>query len=251
MSLRFPPYTVLSLIALLLLMQTELFGGPPFRTDDPVPIGLHHGEIYLFSTGLVDAGGFSGTGPAIEFNYGLLPNTHVHLVLPLAFSDPNGKGSHIGYGDTELGVKYRFVIQTDALPDIATFPIMEIPTGNSQNGLGNGDVQIYLPVWLQKDIGNWTIYGGSGYWINHGAGNKDWIFTGLLVQYNFSENLFFGTEIFHQTPSSISMQDNTGVHVGGGIPVLGTYQILFSADAGNGITRYKHFAYYLGLYHEL
>ncbi len=225
--------------------------GPPFRTDDPIPIGFHHGEIYLFSTGVVDASGFGGIGPAFEFNYGAFPNTHLHLVLPLAFSTPSGGSTQMGYGDTELGVKYRFVEQSDIVPDVATFPIIEVPTGNSSRGLGNGSDQIYLPVWLQKDIGKWTVYGGAGYWINHGTGNKDWFFSGILVQYNFTDEFFLGTELFHQTPSSVYATDNTGVHIGGGIPLLPEYQVIFSADAGNGITSYKHFAYYIGLYHVI
>ncbi len=239
------------LVPLLMLLRTDGWAGPPFRTDDPIPIGFHHGEVYLFSTGLVDAGGLSGIGPAVEFNYGLLPDTHVHIILPLAYSAPHGQATHIGYGDTELGVKYRFLTQTDALPDVATFPIVEIPTGNSPDGLGNGNTQLYLPLWLQKDVGKWTIYGGGGYWINRGAGNENWVFSGLLMQYNFTDNLFLGMEIFHQTPSSITVHDNTGLHFGGGFPVLDGYQIIYSADAGNGITSYKHFAYYLGLYHEM
>ena len=103
--------------------------------------------------------------------------------------------------------------------------------------------------WLQKDIGKWTIYGGGGYWINPGTGNKNWEFSGILVQYNFTDTFFIGAELFHQTPSSIYSNDNTGLHLGCGIPLIKNYQILISSDLGNGITSYKHFSYYLGLYH--
>ena len=233
----------------LLTFNKCIFAGPPFRTDDPIPVSFFHGELYLFSTGIFDAAGSSGIGPAIEFNYGVLPNTQFHIVIPLAFSSPKDEPSHIGYGDTEVGVKFRFVNQTDILPDIATFPLVEIPTGNASKSLGNGKAQIYLPIWLQKDIGKWTIYGGGGYWINPGPENKNWEFAGILIQYNFTDNFFLGAELFHQTPSSINSPDNTGIHFGGGIPVIKNYQILFSADLGNGISSYKHFSYYLGLYH--
>ncbi len=243
-------YFILLLILLFSGIK-ETLAGPPFRTDDPVPIGFHHAEVYLFSAGVIDASGFSGICPAFEFNYGAFPNTHLHVVLPLAFSSPSGGPTQMGYGDTELGVKYRFVQQTDYLPDIATFPILEVPTGSSSRGLGNGGSQIYLPLWLQKDIGKWTVYGGAGYWINSGAGNEDWVFSGILIQYNFTDDFFLGTELFHQTPSSIYTKDNTGVHFGGGIPLMPGYQLIFSGDAGNGITSYKHFSYYIGLYHQI
>jgi hypothetical protein len=31
------------------------FAGPPFRTDDPIPVDYRHGEIYLFSAGTHEA----------------------------------------------------------------------------------------------------------------------------------------------------------------------------------------------------
>lgn len=236
-------------IFVLLLFARAIFAGPPFRTDDPIPVPYLHGELYFFSTGTIDATGTSGIGPAVEFNYGIFPNTQFHLVLPIAFSAPKGTASQFGYGDTELGVKFRFVNQNEIIPDVATFPILEVPTGNASKNLGNGKAQLYLPLWLQKDIGNWTIYGGAGYWINPGIRNKNWDFSGILVQYSFSHDFFLGAELFHQTPSSVGAPNNTGLHIGGGIPLLKETQILWSCDPGNGITSYKHFSYYVGLYH--
>lgn len=236
-------------ILVLLLFARPIFAGPPFRTDDPIPVPYFHGEMYLFSTGTLDGTGSSGIGPAVEFNYGIFPNTQFHLVLPIAFNEPKGMASHFGYGDTEFGVKFRFVDQGEVIPDVATFPILEVPTGDASRNLGNGKAQLYLPLWLQKDIGDWTIYGGAGYWINPGAGNKNWDFSGILVQYNFSDIFFLGAELFHQSPSSITAPNNTGLHIGGGIPVLKDTQILWSCDPGNGITAYKHFSYYVGIYH--
>ncbi len=152
---------ILAAAATLLSAVAVAFAGPPFRTDDPIPVPYMHGELYLFSTGVVDGTGTSGVGPAVEFNYGILPNTQFHLVAPMAYDAPKGGTSYAGYGDTEVGVKYRFVEQSEYIPDIGSFPLVEVPTGNAAKGLGNGKAQLYLPVWLQKDIGNWTIYGGG------------------------------------------------------------------------------------------
>lgn len=234
---------------LCLLTASVSFAGPPFRTDDPIPVPYKHGELYLFTTGVIDGTGESGVGPAVEFNYGVLPNTQFHIVFPISFDAPKGGTSYAGYGDTEVGVKYRFVEQSKYIADVGLFPLVEIPTGNAAKGLGSGTTQVYVPLWLQKDIGNWTLYGGDGYWYNPGPGNKNWDFSGILVQYNFSDVLFLGAEIFHQTPSSADLPGYTGIHIGGSVPVAKNYEILFSGDAGNGITSYKHFGYYLGLYH--
>ena len=64
------------------------WAGPPFITDDPEPVPLHHWEIYLASQAAHDAGGWSGTSPHVEVNYGALPNLQLHLIAPIAFSAP-------------------------------------------------------------------------------------------------------------------------------------------------------------------
>jgi hypothetical protein len=71
------------LSALWLIPTVSTLAGPPFRTDDPIPVDYHHGEVYLFSTGTRDSDGTGGVGPAVEFNYGILPDTQFHLIAPL------------------------------------------------------------------------------------------------------------------------------------------------------------------------
>ena len=36
-----------------------------------------------------------------------------------------------GLGDTEIGMKYRFIHETDTTPQVGTFPIMHIPTATA------------------------------------------------------------------------------------------------------------------------
>ena len=84
-------------------------------------------------------------------------------------------GLSVGYAYTELGLKYRFVQETENFPQIGIFPIVEIPTIKN-NEFGNGMTQVYIPVWAQKSWGNLTTYGGGGYWINPGANNRNCVF---------------------------------------------------------------------------
>jgi hypothetical protein len=81
--------------------------GPPFATDDPEPVDYQHGEFYIASQHTETAGGWSGTAPHFELNYGVVPNVQLHLIAPLAYAAPSGGRTHYGYGDTELGVKFR------------------------------------------------------------------------------------------------------------------------------------------------
>jgi hypothetical protein len=224
--------------------------GPPFRTDDPEPVELHHWEVYGFSTATHVKGDSSGILPGIEINYGALPEMQLHIVLPLAFDRPEGSGTKFGYGDTELGVKYRFVNEDENgwRPQIGIFPLLELPSGNEARGLGTGHVHAFIPLWLQKGLGKWLSYGGGGYWINPGAGNKNYWFLGWLVQRQVTDDLALGGEIFHQSADTIGGEDQTGFNLGGIWDITEHYHLLFSA--GRGIlhaTTTNAFSYYLAL----
>ena len=188
--------------------------GPPFVTDDPEPVELHHWEVYLGSQFVHDADGASGTLPHLEVNYGALPNLQLHVIAPVAFNAPTDASRQAGYGDTELGAKYRFLDEADGQPQIGVFPLVELPTGDAGRGLGSGHTQVFLPVWLQKTYGTWTTYGGAGYWINPGAGNRNWWFTGWLLQKQVRPNLAVGAEIFHETAQSGGGRSDTKMNLG-------------------------------------
>jgi len=188
--------------------------GPPFVTDDPEPVEYQHWEVYLGSQYQHASDGASGTLPHVEVNYGAMPNLQLHLIAPVAFDAPAGASRQFGYGDTELGAKYRLLDEGDDTPQVGIFPLVELPTGSAARGLGSGHTQVFLPVWLQKSFGTWTTYGGGGYWINPGAGNRNWWFTGWLIQKKVSTNLTVGAEIFHETAQSDRGESATKANLG-------------------------------------
>ncbi len=155
----------------------EVFAGPPFVTDDPETVAYQHGEVYLASQHIETADGWAGTAPHVEVNYGVVPNVQLHLIAPLVYNAPTAGSAHYGYGDTELGVKFRFVQESEYLPQVGVFPLLEVPTGNEGVGLGAGHVLAFFPLWIQKSWGKedskWTMYGGGGYGINSGVGNEN------------------------------------------------------------------------------
>ena len=217
-------------IALWIIVATQLaWAGPPFTTDDPEPVEYHHWEVYLASQLAHDKGGWSGTSPHFEVNYGAIPNLQLHLIAPVSYTAPSHEATRFGYGDTELGVKYRFFEETDHFPQIGVFPLIELPTGNRERGLGSGHAQVFLPLWLQKSFGPWTTYGGSGYWINPGKDNRNWWFTGWLLQREITSELTLGTEIFHETPSEKEGDSDTKLNFGGIYNFSDMYHLLFSA----------------------
>src|ERR1035438_2815673 len=135
------------------------FGGPPFVTDDPEPVEYQHWEFYIASMHSELGGDWSGTVPQFEVNYGVVPDLQLHLIVPLAYDLPPEEVGHYGLGDIELGAKYRFIQETNGLPQVGVFPLVALPTGSAQDNLGNGHSQAFLPLWVQKNWGSWTAYG--------------------------------------------------------------------------------------------
>lgn len=224
--------------------------GPPFRTDDPIPVEPGHWEVFGFSTATRIRGDTSGILPGIDANYGAAPDLQLHAALPLAFDSPSGSGTRFGYGDTEFGFKYRFVTgdPADWRPDVAIYPTIDFPTGNAAKNLGSGHTRVFLPLWFQKSIGKWTTFAGPGYWVNPGSGNRNFWYFGWAVQRQVAENLAIGAEIFHQTADRRQGADQTGFDIGATYDLSEHYHLLFSAGRGvRHAATTNEFSYYAAL----
>jgi hypothetical protein len=216
--------------------------GPPFATDDPEPVDYKHWEFYVASLNTLQSGTASGTLPHIEINYGAIRNLQIHLILPMNYLyDHRMK---MGYANTEIGIKYRFIQETDHFPQVGVFPIIEIPT-ISNAGYSSGKVQVYFPIWLQKSWNKLTTYGGGGYWINSGANNKNWIFAGWEVQYDLSDKYSLGGELYYQTANTENGRNSLAFNLGGLLNISTEFHFLYSV--GHSLIHENIFTAYLGV----
>jgi hypothetical protein len=222
------------------------FAGPPFQTDDPDPVPYRHWEAYFFASSDTTPDGTATLGPAVEFNWGAVPNVQLHLVVPVAGSLVPGGPDTFGLGDIETGIKYRFVKETGHRPEVGTFPFLELPAGNSSRGLGNGRVWARLPIWVQKSIGPWTTYGGGGSVVNNALGMKNYPFAGWLIQRTLTKKLTLGVEAFgHGAPTSDS-RSSTLLDVGGYYNFTPGFALQFAA--GHTVAGQSETYAYLSLY---
>jgi len=224
--------------------------GPPFRTDDPEPVDFHHWEVYIGSQLSHDRDAVTGTAPHLEVNNGPLPDLQLHVIVPLAYAQPSGSAFAAGLGDIEVGAKYRFLHETGSLPQIGTFPLLEIPTGDQTRSLGNGKPQLFVPIWIQKSWGSWTSYGGGGYWRNPGPGNRDYWFGGWEGQYSLTSSCTMGAELLHATANTVDADDQTGFNIGVILDFNEEEHLLFSAGrdfrGSNLMSAYLAFQWTLG-----
>lgn len=224
---RIKPPVLLGLLCICTVAQA----GPPFLTDDPGPVGLHHTEVNLALQGSRAADGASGSFAA-DVNHGCAKETQCHLAVPIAVSRAAGQGMQAGIGDVEFGVKYRFINQADSGLMAAIYPTVFLPTGDSSRGLGNGRPQVWLPLWLQKSSGPWTWDAGTGYLTNPAPDARNSWFFGLLAQRSFGDRLKLGAELFHRTPVARGAPHTTGFNVGATLKLAKDRNLLFSIGRG-------------------
>ncbi|MGE5624940.1 MAG: transporter [Bacillota bacterium] len=235
-----------SFVLITSLWLASAHAGPPFLTDDPQPVDYQHNEFYVFSTLDRTADGKALQLPGFEYNRGIFPDVQFHVVVSGARLIPAAGVSEWGMGDTEIGIKYRFIQETDDHPQVGIFPMIEAPTGSAARGLGNGQAWYRLPVWIQKSSGDWTTYSGAGYTINRAPGARNYPFAGWLLQKQLNDSLTLGGEVFSQGADSDPGAGRTLVNLGGYWNFTPEFCLLFSA--GHSIAGESHAIAYLGLY---
>jgi hypothetical protein len=240
-----------SILMTLLLALTSPFtyAGPPFITDDPEPVEANHWEVNYSVSKTWRAGGSSAGAPSIDINYGLSPNIQLHAQPKYAY-ETDGQNKHSGLDNTEIGVKYRFINQQYGNVNwmLGTYPMVQLPTGSSTLGESRGKVQAFLPVWLQRNSDDWTIYGGIGYRLNQYADSKNSWFSGITTLYRFTNQLQLGGEVFHETSASIGERGASGFNMGGIYNVNNNYHLLFSMGKGlSNVGSTNQFSGYLAL----
>lgn len=224
--------------------------GPPFLTDDPVPVDFGHYETYVFTQwDNMPGSGSTVSGPAAEFNWGFQPNLQFHLVAPLANVSVPGMSNAFGFSDTEVGIKYRLITESKTRPQVAIFPMAELATGDAARNLGNGQTWYRLPVWIQKsfDDGKWIVVTGGGVAINHAPAQRDYGFGGWAVQRALGSGLTLGAEVFTQGATALGATPTMFYNVGGYINPSNQFSILFSL--GHSVAGRSQAIGYFGLYY--
>jgi hypothetical protein len=185
--------------------------GPPFVTDDPVPTDYRHYEIYGFAQG---SGARDGNGGSfgVDFNYGGAPDLQLTGALPIEVDAPKAGPTVAGLGNVELAAKYRFLHQEDVGWDVAVFPRVFLPSASANVGVKH--FALLLPVWVGRDWGDWSTFGGGGCVINRSRDSQDYCLMGWALTRKVLPNLLIGAEVVHQGADGKGGRVSTGAGVG-------------------------------------
>jgi hypothetical protein len=232
-----------SFAVLILAPIGAALAGPPFTTDDPEPTPEDHFEIYLFSEGVHTRNGSQATLPGFELNYGPAPDWQLGFSVGQDYTALHGDSFTSRYGSTEFSAKYRFVHEDENgwRPQIAIFPSVDIPNGG-------GKYQTYLPIWMQKDMGGWEVFGGGGSKWNPEINGKNSWFAGVGALCPVSEHLKLGGEVFRQTAETTQDKSATSFNLASLYDINDTWHLVASAGRSlTAATQTNEFSYYLGL----
>jgi len=227
-------------------VSTHAVAGPPYLTDDPVPTDTGHWEIYAFGAGEgrhstldADAG--------LDLNYGAVKDVQLTATLPMSFTHDPLDGWQGGTGDLELGAKYRFINDEKHGFSAAIFPRAILPTSGLES---HERTRFLLPLWLGKDFASGTsVFGGGGYEINPGPGNRNFWQAAVAVTHDVSGKVSLGGEVAWQQTDTVGGTNQMRAGIGSIVKLSDHYALLFSggptwADHQTGY----HFYAALGLF---
>jgi hypothetical protein len=141
----------LSASVLSLLAAATVWAGPPFVTDDPEIPPLHGWEInvpFIFQRTRDEA---EMNAPLFDINYGALSNVQLKLEIPVEVVQLHNEGTAAGLGGILPGVKWRFLEEENAQPQLAIYPQVQLPTGDQRCRLGEGKPAYILPFLAEKN----------------------------------------------------------------------------------------------------
>jgi|HubBroStandDraft_5_1064220.scaffolds.fasta_scaffold51465_4 hypothetical protein len=214
-----------AVVTVALLASGAALAGPPYVSDDPQPTDLGHFEIYAFAAGTQTRDGTSGAG-GIDFNYGGAPDLQLTAVVPLEYESTG----ETGIGNIELAAKYRFLHQDDFGWDVAVFPRVFLPSASGN--VGDRHASLLLPVWVEKDFGPWSTFGGGGCALNNGDSGEDYCLMGWAVTREVAPALHIGAEVYHQTADTRGGRATTGLGAGAVYDLSDHYHLMASIGPG-------------------
>jgi len=218
-----PPRALGPAFGLFIFLSQGAAAGPPFQADDPEPTDYEHFEIYAFANGAVARDRTDGES-GIDFNYGATPDLQLTAVLPLGFSSPEIGPGAVSLGRVELASKFRVAHQQDLGIDVAFLPRVFLPAASPE--VGERHVSLLLPIWIEKDWGKWSVFGGGGCVLNRSTDTQSFCLTGWTVTRQVLPNLLLGAEIFHQTADTKGGRATTSVGAGFKYDLSENYHLL-------------------------
>ncbi len=220
----------------------------PFFTGDGTTVPYKEWEFELNSTMTFAEHEPDEKSVGLEIKYGLLSRVELFLEMGYDHISKDHTGEEVmpalhGVGDSEIGFKYRFLDECAIGPKMAIEPRLGLPTANKK--MGNDRMWFKIPLWLEKNWGDFSTSGGAGYVFNDADEAKNFTFAGWKVRYDLTESLNIGAEIFYQGADSTDNSDVTLANLGTVYKLNDAFNL--QLGLGHSIHGEKQTVLYLGI----
>ena len=218
---------------------TAVRASPPFDANDAMITETGHTEVFVFNEFEGRGKDFAGA-TGLDMTHGVNEWMQIGLVLPLQYEHVASDGWQSGFGDIEVNTKIKLLRQEMAGITLAIEPTMTLPT--AKRGFGAGEASVFLPIWVQHDMGKWSVYGGGGYHVNPGVeARNNW--TGSVVATReVSDKLVLGLEVSREGPDAVDAVASSALRLGASYSFSAHAALLLSAgprfERGGGPTPY-------------
>jgi hypothetical protein len=171
-------------------------GGPPMMTDDPGTPGDGNWEINIAWTFEHSGSTTEHEAPLVDAAYGVGDRVQLKYEVPWIVADASGQGARGGLGNSNFGVKWRFIDAGDDGWRMSTFPqvIFRNPgSGSVERGLAEAGTTVLLPFEFERAFSVLAVNFDVGHvWHSQGAG--EW-FGGIAIGREMSERLELMAEL--------------------------------------------------------
>ncbi len=225
---RVCPVLVLVLLPAVLLAQ----GGPPLITDDPGTPGDGLWEVNVaFSVEKTSEKEWFFEAPLLDINYGVGENIQLKFEVPWVFSHEEGESTRNGLGNSELGVKWRFLDQEDHYVDMSVYPQFSFnnPTSSADRGLVDEGTDLFIPFQLERRFGSFSLNPEVGFLIRQ-EGREEWAY-GLALGYEIPHGLELLGEIHGEADNGLH-KHRVVFNAGGRWEMTDTVKLLVAAGRG-------------------
>jgi hypothetical protein len=179
------------------LLPGNVQAGPPLLTDDPDTPGPNHWEINIAMTSEYEDQIWELGTPLLDMNYGVGDHIQLKAQIPYEVYVPKDVGARGGLDNGLLGVKWRFLDQTNGSPfEISTYPQYEFvypPSSVVRVGADDGN-NLLLPIEIEHKFDKLTVYAEGGYIIN--SKRTPEALYGIAGEYEINEKFSLMGEVY-------------------------------------------------------
>jgi hypothetical protein len=192
-------------------------GSPPLITDDTGTPSKGHWEINVGVSTERRPGERHSEFPLVDLNYGIGERLQIKYEVPFIKVHADGEDEVSGFGNSEVGLKWRFYDAGEKGLSLSIYPQWEFNNPRSSaadRGLAEHGSAIILPIQFEKEVGPLTLVGEIGREFRRDG--DSWLY-GIAVGHDFTDRLAIGVELVGVADEHLSRSvliANLGVTVG-------------------------------------